>query len=152
MISRITIFLIINFIGLGLGGLFTGSGVSSEWYSELSKAPWTPPGWVFGFAWTTIMVCFAIFMALAHSTYARKSYLIGLFAIQWVLNLAWNPLFFYFHLTGLSLLVILALTVFIGYLWFVIYKELKWKSILIAPYFLWLLIASSLNLFIVISN
>ena len=50
MVYRIIIFLVLNFGALGIGGLFTGKGVPSEWYNELNKAPWSPPGWVFGFA------------------------------------------------------------------------------------------------------
>lgn len=40
------IFLILNFAALAIGGLSTSSGVTSEWYNALNKAPWTPPGWV----------------------------------------------------------------------------------------------------------
>ena len=38
------------------------NGPQTDWYSNLNKAPWTPPGWVFGFAWTTIMLCFSIYL------------------------------------------------------------------------------------------
>ncbi|MEM6378823.1 MAG: TspO/MBR family protein, partial [Bacteroidota bacterium] len=57
MLARVIIFLILNFVALGIGGFFTGPGTSSEWYNNLNQAPWTPPGWVFGAAWTTIMIC-----------------------------------------------------------------------------------------------
>ena len=60
---RFLLFIILNFTALALGSLFTNKGVSSQWYLELNKAPWTPEGWVFGFAWTTIMISFAIYMA-----------------------------------------------------------------------------------------
>ena len=46
MIIQLIIFLLLNFGALALGGLFTGSGVSSDWYNGLNKAPWTPPGWM----------------------------------------------------------------------------------------------------------
>ena len=64
MILRILLFLIINFGGLFIGGLFTGEGVPSDWYQNLNKAPWNPPGWVFGAAWTTVMICFSVYMAI----------------------------------------------------------------------------------------
>ena len=63
MILRVLSFLVLNFLALGIGGIFTGKGVPSEWYVQLNKAPWTPPGWMFGFAWTSIMICFALYMA-----------------------------------------------------------------------------------------
>ena len=37
MLARILIFLVINFAALGLGGLFTGPGTSSDWYTNLRK-------------------------------------------------------------------------------------------------------------------
>ena len=52
-------FLGLNFGGLALGARFTGPGVNSEWYQTLARAPWTPDGWVFGTAWTLIMVTFS---------------------------------------------------------------------------------------------
>ena len=71
MILRTTIFLIINFTALAFGGLFTSEGVPSEWYLSLLKAPWTPPGWVFGFAWSIIMICYA-FKSLGNSHKNQK--------------------------------------------------------------------------------
>ena len=56
-------FLALNFGGLAIGARFTGPGVNSEWYQTLARAPWTPDGWVFGAAWTLIMVTFSIYMA-----------------------------------------------------------------------------------------
>ncbi len=59
MVVRVIIFLVINFAALALGSIFTSAGVSSDWYTNLNQAPWTPPGWVFGAAWTSIMIFFA---------------------------------------------------------------------------------------------
>jgi hypothetical protein len=56
-------FVLLNFLGLYIGGRFTGPGVTSSWYQTLDQAPWTPPGWVFGVAWTTVMIGFSWFMA-----------------------------------------------------------------------------------------
>jgi len=51
------LFLIINFGGLALGSYLMNDGPNSTWYNDLNQAPWTPPGWVFGAAWTVIMIC-----------------------------------------------------------------------------------------------
>ena len=76
MILRTTIFLILNFTALAFGGLFTSKGVPSEWYLTLLKAPWTPPGWVFGFAWSLIMICYAFYMGFLYSTNPKKTKII----------------------------------------------------------------------------
>lgn len=150
--TRIIVFLILNFAALGLGGLFTSKGVPSDWYSNLNKAPWTPPGWVFGAAWTIIMICFAFYMANLWPSVENKKLIIGLYAIQLILNTAWNPIFFQFHNVLFGLVIISALTILIGFILVYYYPVLKLNSILIIPYLLWLVIATSLNAFILIKN
>ncbi len=141
----------LNFTALAIGGLFTGGGVSSIWYQELSKAPWTPPGWVFGAAWTLIMVCFAFYMAYLLNENNKQKVLL-LFGIQWILNVSWNPIFFYYQNVILGLIVISSLTVLVAYFFFSFRKTLPSKSVFIAPYLIWLLIATSLNAYILMYN
>jgi tryptophan-rich sensory protein len=152
MVTRILLFLVLNFAALGIGGFFTGSGVSSSWYAELSKAPWTPPGWVFGVAWTTIMICFSFYMAFLLKSNENKNLIITLFITQWILNILWNPVFFYYHNALLGLIVITALTLIVGTFIVKFWGAMGLKNILIFPYFIWLLIASSLNAFILFKN
>ena len=152
MALRIIIFLLINFAALGLGSLFTSTGVTSDWYLGLNKAPWTPPGWVFGAAWTTIMVCFALYMAYLWPNIQDKKLLIGLFSLQWVLNILWNPVFFHFQNVVFGMVVISSLTILVGFILYHYYPALKLLSLLILPYFIWLLIATSLNAYILWNN
>lgn len=151
-ITRLILFLVVNFGALALGGLFTGSGVSSDWYQNMNQAPWTPPGWVFGAAWTFIMICFSVYMTYAWSVAKDKPMLLTLFVVQWILNVSWNPIFFYFQEALIALIVICALTLLVWYLLFKFAKQLGWKSVLIAPYAIWLLIATSLNAYIYLYN
>ena len=152
MIIRIIIFLVLNMGALALGGLFTSKGVPSDWYANLNKAPWTPPGWLFGIAWTTIMICFSIYMAAAWDKVGNTKILVVLFAIQWILNVAWNPAFFYFNQVGLGLVIISLLTILMGYFLVIYWGNLKAFSYLVLPYFIWLLIATSLNGYILLKN
>ena len=152
MIYRLIIFFVLNFGALALGGLFTGKGASSDWYAGLAQAPWTPPGWVFGAAWTTIMVCFSIYMAYAWTSVENKPLLLGLYITQLILNISWNPIFFYYHNVLAGLLVISLLTVIVGFFLFYYWSDLRLKSALIIPYFVWLMIATSLNGFIWFRN
>lgn len=152
MSIRLIVFLVINFGALAIGSLFTSKGVSSDWYFNLNKAPWTPPGWVFGAAWSLIMISFSFYMANLWSIVESKKILVGLFAAQLIINIAWNPAFFQFHNIGFGLLLISALTILIGFLMINFQGILKIKSAFIFPYFLWLLIATSLNAYIFIKN
>ena len=152
MIYRLAIFLAINFAALALGGLFTSNGVLSDWYLGIAKAPWTPPGWVFGSAWTLIMICFSIYLAYLWPIINNKNLLIYLFVFQLILNIVWNPTFFYYHNVLIGLIIITSLTILIGFFLFFYWSELKLKSITILPYMIWLIIATSLNAYILLKN
>ncbi|MDT8413119.1 MAG: TspO/MBR family protein [Vicingaceae bacterium] len=152
MLLKIIIFLVINFAALGLGSYFTSAAVTAEWYQNLNKAPWTPPGWVFGAAWTSIMICFAVFMAYAWQLNENRNLLIALFVIQWILNVSWNPVFFKYHQVLFGLFIIVLLTVLMGYFFFVYFGQLKAKTLWVLPYFIWLIIATSLNAYILVKN
>lgn len=151
MILRILLFLIINFGGLFIGGLFTGEGVPSDWYQNLNKAPWTPPGWVFGAAWTTIMICFSVYMAILWKKITLKN-LLYLYIAEFILNVIWNPLFFHFKWINVALLSISLLTILIIYMAVSLRVEMRYKTLLIFPYLIWLIIATSLNGYIVLYN
>ncbi|HLV70374.1 MAG TPA: TspO/MBR family protein [Xanthomarina sp.] len=147
----VILFLIINFAALGSGSWFMANGPSSQWYLELNKAPWTPPGWVFGAAWTTIMICFSFYMAqLLHLK--KQALVLGLFAVQFLLNVSWNYIFFNQHLVTLGFINIVLLTLVVMYFLFKFNNNLKTKSWLVVPYVVWLLIATSLNAYILFNN
>ncbi len=140
---RLVLFSLINFGGLAIGGLFTAAGGS--WYLSLDRAPWTPPGWVFGVAWFTIMLTYCIFLASNWPKFNLQ--LKYLFAISWVLNLSWNPFFFYLHLKEVGLLILVLLTVCVFVIWL---KAKKWGRyhLLLMPYLVWLVLAASLNAYV----
>lgn len=150
----LTLFFVLNFGALAIGGLFTPKGVNSDWYIQLSKAPWTPPGWVFGAAWFFIMICFSFFMASLYQHSAGNStFIVSLFALQWVLNVVWNILFFKFHLSVPALADIsLLLATVIIFLSIAIKQQQFLQILFISPYVIWLVIAVSLNAFIVAKN
>lgn len=145
------VFLIINFGALGIGTLLMGNGATSVWYTSMNQAPWTPPGWVFGAAWTFIMLCFSIYMTFLYLK-LPISKVFTLFILQFILNVSWNYIFFDQHLIGFGLAVIVALTFIVTVIMLTYWNLMKIKSALILPYFIWLCIATSLNLYILIHN
>ena len=147
----IIFFLIINFSALGIGSWLMNNGPQTSWYTSLNQAPWTPPGWVFGVAWTSIMVCFSIYMAYLYLKMPTRKVIV-LFIIQFALNVSWNYIFFNQHLVGLGLLAIIVLTIVIALLMYLFKNEMKVKTLFILPYFVWLCIATSLNGYIFINN
>jgi len=146
------LFLVINFGGLAIGSYLMNDGPNSAWYTSLNQAPWTPPGWVFGAAWTTIMICFSIYLTYLFSI--RKSkFVITIYSIAVLLNISWNYIFFNQHLTNIALISIIALTLVIIY-FFISFGDEKLSKMkyLLLPYIIWLCIATSLNGYIVFNN
>jgi tryptophan-rich sensory protein len=122
--TLILFFLIINFGGLALGNWLMNDGPKTAWYLNLNKAPWTPPGWVFGAAWATIMICFSIYLAELFKNHYSKNILV-LFIIQVILNVGWNYAFFNQHSVFGGLIIILLLTSLIFYFFFAFKKSSK---------------------------
>ena len=145
-------FLVINFTGLAIGSWLMDGGSTGDWYNNLSKAPWTPTGWVFGAAWTTIMLTFSWYLAELFFNRASK-FLWILYGLQVLLNVSWNWIFFSQHLTNIALVIIILLTLVIFY-YFITFRNdrLKIAKYLLLPYMIWLCIATSLNAYIVINN
>jgi translocator protein len=147
------IFLFFNFIALAIGVFLMNDGPRTDWYLSLNKAPWTPASWVFGFAWSTIMFCYSFYMAkLSLQFNFLKNKIVLLYSLQWFLNVSWNYFFFNKQLIIIGLIVIILLWLLIGYFTFKYLKEIKWTTLFILPYLIWLTIATSLNAYIVLNN
>lgn len=127
------------------GGLLIGTlTLPDAWYAALAKPPWTPPGWVFGPAWTLLYVLIAL---AGYRTWRRapSGPAMQLWAGQMLLNFSWSPIFFRAHLIEAALVVIAGLLLVI-----VAFIARSWRSDRVAaslfvPYALWVAFALSLN-------
>lgn len=122
----------------------------NTWYSTLNRAPLTPPNYVFPVAWTILYgIIGACGWLLWHkASFPRLNALKILYITQLILNWSWTPMFFHFHLTGLSLIVLASMDILVGALIFLAYPKIRAVSLLMIPYFLWILFASYLNFYI----
>ncbi|KGL60341.1 MULTISPECIES: TspO/MBR family protein [unclassified Polaribacter] len=145
------LFLILNFGGLAIGSWLMNNGPTTDWYTNLNQASWTPPGWVFGVAWTSIMICFSLYLGKLF-TKDYRSKLIFVFLVQFILNVSWNYIFFNQRLILFGLITIVLLTSLIFYYFFKLSKNTSYYKFLLLPYMIWLCIATSLNLYILIHN
>jgi tryptophan-rich sensory protein len=144
-------FLIVNFGGLAIGSWLMNNGPMTDWYTNLNQAPWTPPGIVFGIAWTLIMICFSIYLGQQFiKDYSSKLSII--FLVQFVLNVSWNYIFFNQHLILFGFITIVLLTALLFYYFFKLSNKTSNYKFLLLPYMIWLCIATSLNLYILIYN
>ena len=137
-----------------MGERWTDTAAGS-WYSALERPDWTPPGWVFGLAWTVLYAMMATAAWLVSRRGMRRGDVLaalGIYAAQLVLNLGWTFLFFRQQLPGWALLDIIALdllvVVMIGSFWAV----RRAAAVLVLPYAAWLAFATALNVWIVFNN
>ena len=145
------LFLIINFGGLAIGSWLMNNGPITDWYKNLNQAPWTPPSWVFGAAWTLIMICLSIYLGKLFSEENTKKMKV-IFLIQFILNVSWNYIFFNQHLVLFGLIAIILLTALLFIYFFKYSKKTGNYKFLLLPYMVWLCIATSLNLYILVHN
>lgn len=151
--TRNHLFLII-WIGvlIGIGGLsgsLTKSDIST-WYILLNRAPLTPPNYIFPIAWTILYGIIAAcgWIIWREASFLKLSVIKILYVTQLLLNWSWTPLFFHYHLTGLSLIVVGAMDILVGTIIWFSCRNIKSVSVLMVPYLLWILFASYLNFYI----
>lgn len=147
--------------GLGfLSGYFTSTGIS-DWYQEIEKPSFTPPNWLFGPAWTIIYILIGLSFARIWQVVATNRYPIvrkfakrGLyiFAIHFIFNLAWTPVFFALHETGWAGVIIVILIGLIAILIRHFFRVDRIAAFLLIPYLLWVMFATVLNLSIYVLN
>ena len=126
----------------------------NNWYKSLQKAPWTPPSYVFGIVWPILYFMMAISFVLVWKNKKCFPYCSPLtfFLIQLGFNLIWTTLFFKLKMPLLALIDIVLMTYFAYITQQAFSKINKLGGYLLIPYLGWLLLAFSMNLYIVIMN
>lgn len=141
---------IITLIGIGaILGSLTKPEIST-WYSVLNRSPLTPPNYTFSIAWT---ILYGIIGTCGWIIWRKDSCwqlnrIKTLYVIQLFLNWTWTPLFFHYHLTGLSLVVLCVMDILVSAIIFLAPPKMRIISLLMIPYLLWILFATYLNFYI----
>lgn len=135
-----------------LGATMTDIG---PWYQSLVKPPFQPPDWAFGPAWTVIFALAALAGVTAWraaSDGASREWIIGLFALNGFLNVAWTVLFFRLQRPDWALFEVVALWLSVLVLLVYLGRFSKLAGALIVPYLLWVAFAGVINYQIVELN
>lgn len=133
----------------GIIGSLTKTEIST-WYSALSRSTLTPPNYVFPVAWTTLygIIGACGWLIWRPQAFHKLSIIKTLYVTQLILNWSWTPLFFHYHLTGLSLIVLVAIDILVATIIWLSYRKIRLVSVLMMPYLLWILFATYLNFYI----
>ena len=153
-IVKLVISLILCQLAGIMGSISTKPAIPS-WYVPLKKPFFSPPAWVFAPVWIVlyILMGFAAFLIWRTGWQQRqtRSALI-LFGIQLILNALWpftffglrSPLAGFIEISILSVAVLLTIQSFL--------RISRIAGLLLIPYFLWVALASGLNLSIWVLN
>ena len=145
--------LAISFGVAALGSIATAGNVDG-WYATAEKAPWNPPNWLFGPAWTLL---YTLMSVAAWLTWRRGGSL-KLYVVQLVLNAIWTPVFFgLYPVIGapalwIALVIIIALDVAVLLTMLSFWRSSKLAAWLLVPYWAWVLFATTLNAALAILN
>lgn len=143
---------LIFFIAICFGVAWTGAQVSpgiasSEWYDQLNKPDWNPPGWLFGPVWTFLYFIMAIaaWRIWKQSGFRGSKQELSFFGVQLLLNGLWSQLFFNAQEPGIAFIeIILLLAAIVATTW-LFYQKDRIAGWLMVPYMLWVTFATVLN-------
>lgn len=130
-----------------LMGYLSNSGFSNQWYAQLEKPSFQPPGAAFGIIWTILYALMGVALALVlTATPSRpRSRGLVLFFTQLLLNYSWSPIFFGAGLIDWGFLVIIGLNVLVTATIIAFWRVKPLAGVLLLPYLAWLCLATALN-------
>ncbi|QIG55082.1 tryptophan-rich sensory protein [Altererythrobacter sp. BO-6] len=122
-------------------------GPNTVWFQSLAKPAIYPPPATFGIVWTILYVMIGLSLALVCSSWGARGrgLAIGLFAVHFLCNLAWTPVFFGNQniIGGLVVMGLVDVTL-LAVLW-AFWRVRRAAALLLLPYLAWALFATVLN-------
>lgn len=130
-----------------LSGRLSGSGPGDPWFDALLKPAIYPPSATFGIVWSILYAVMGFALALVGSAWGARGRgtAIAVFAVQFLVNLAWSPVFFGAHRITGGLLVLALLDVLVVVTIVLFWRVRKLAGVLLVPYLAWILFATALN-------
>lgn len=121
------------------------------WYRALSKPVWTPPGWVFPLAWTSLYICMSVAAAKV-AILPGTGLALALWSVQIAFNTLWTPVFFGLHRIRAAMVIMVGLWFSVAATTFAFAQHDAASGYLMLPYLVWVTIAGALNLSVMQRN
>jgi benzodiazapine receptor len=137
------------------GGKIRKNMTTSNWYQQLIKPSWAPPGWLFGPVWTGLYAIIAVSFGYAGYLFLKGQipFIILLpFILNLIFNFAFTPIQFGLknnYLAAIDILLILGTLI---WAMVVIFPYVRWITYVNTPYLLWVSFATILQLTITYLN
>ena len=109
-----------------------------DFYAEIIRPSWAPPGWLFGPVW---MILYTLMGVAVWHVWLQRGFQLSrlpiiLFFIHLIPNALWSWVFFSWRLGALSFVTIVVLWILIGILIGFFCRRSHLGGILLVPYFL----------------
>jgi benzodiazapine receptor len=134
--------LLASFAAAALGAIATRQ--APEFYAQLVRPGWAPPGWIFGPVWT---VLYALMGVAAWRVWRKAGFgtALYLFLAQLALNALWSWLFFAWRLGAAAFAEVVVLWVLIAATLAAFLRIDRLAGALLVPYLLWVSFACALT-------
>ena len=126
-----------------------------EWYNSLAKPPWTPAPATIGLIWQILYPIILVSFGFVFVQAIRKKvpWIVTLpFAINLVTNLIFTPIQFGMRNLPLAAVDILIVWATIIWMMIVVWRHYCWGAVAQVPYFIWVSLATVLQLSITAMN
>ena len=138
--------LAISFVAAAIGAW--ASIDAREFYAQLERPAWSPPGWLFGPVWTVLYAMMGVAAWLVWEQRSRTNVRtpLSLFIVQLAANALWSWLFFGWMQGALSVVDILLLWPLILATIIAFWRIKPLAGMLLLPYLAWVSFAAILNI------
>ena len=146
--------LVAALLAMAVAALGASATDIGPWYQALRKPSWQPPDLLFGPVWTVIyaLTAYAGVLVWRAARPPRRMQIMGVFALNALLNVTWSELFFNFHRPDVALIEVVPFWLSIAGLMVAAGSVSRRAAWLLVPYLAWVAFAGILNLVVVRLN
>ena len=122
-----------------------------DWYRDLNKPRWTPPGFVFPLVWVSLYILMSL-SAMRVAMLPGSGQALAFWGAQIAFNTLWSPVFFGLRRMRASMAIMAFLWTFVAATMLAFWQLDPVAGAMFAPYLLWVTIAGALNLSVLRRN
>ena len=137
--------LLLCFAAAAVGGI--ASANAGDFYRQLDRPGWAPPGWLFGPVWTVLYTLqgIAAWLVWRERDAGARRIALTAFVAQLAVNALWSWLFFAWRQGGLSFAEVVLLLVMVGVTVGLFWRIRTLAGVLLLPYLGWVSFATALT-------
>ena len=139
------VWLLISFAAAAVGGIASAS--AGDFYAQLNRPPWSPPGWLFGPVWSVLYALQGVsaWLVWREPRAAGRRAALAAFLAQLAVNALWSWLFFAWRQGGIAFGEVVLLFAMVAVTAALFWRIRPLAGALLLPYLLWVGFATALT-------